>query len=155
MIGTDPVVQPENIHATAILIGERGILVTGASGSGKTTLALALIDHCRQRGLFSRLIGDDQLFVEAHAGRLLCRAPATIAGLVEVPGLGPRPLPFEPAGIVDLHVRLMPSGETARFQEDAGSSIAGCQVPRIDVAERNIVAALPVVMARLSIAPFL
>ncbi|RUU53101.1 HPr kinase/phosphorylase, partial [Mesorhizobium sp. M7A.T.Ca.TU.009.01.1.1] len=74
-----------------VLIGERGILVTGASGSGKTTLALALLDHCRHRGLFSRLVGDDQLFVEAHAGRLLCRAPAAIEGLVEVPGLGPRP----------------------------------------------------------------
>ncbi|RUY09959.1 HPr kinase/phosphorylase, partial [Mesorhizobium sp. M7A.F.Ca.US.005.03.2.1] len=44
-----PAVQPENIHATMVLIGERGILITGASGSGKTGLALALIDHCRQR----------------------------------------------------------------------------------------------------------
>ena len=138
-----------------VLIGERGVLVTGASGSGKTTLALTLIEHCRQCGLFSRLVGDDQLFVEAHAGRLLCRAPAAIEGLVEVPGLGPRPLPFEPAGLVDLHVRLMPAGETVRFQEEASSSIAGCLVPRIDVAERNVTAALPAVMARLSIAPFL
>ena len=138
-----------------VLIGERGILVTGASGSGKTTLALALIDHCRQRGLFSRLVGDDQLFVEAHAERLLCRAPATIEGLVEVPGLGPRAVPFEPAAIVDLHVRLTPAGKTARFQEDADICIAGCRVPRIDAVERNVAAALPVVMARLSIAPFL
>ncbi|MBZ9890889.1 HPr kinase/phosphorylase [Mesorhizobium sp. BR1-1-3] len=150
-----PAVQPENIHATMVLIGERGILVTGASGSGKTALALALLDHCRQHGLFARLVGDDQLFVEAHAGRLLCRAPATIEGLVEVPGLGPRAVPFEPAAIVDLHVRLTPAGETARFQEDADTSIAGCRVPRIDAVERNVAAALPVVMARLSIAPFL
>jgi serine kinase of HPr protein (carbohydrate metabolism regulator) len=148
-------VRPENIHATAVLIGERGILVSGASGSGKTTLALALIDHCRQRGLFSRLVGDDQLFIEAHAGRLVCRAPAAIAGLAEVPGLGPRPLPFEPACIVDLHARLLPAGEIARFQEDARDDIAGCVVPRIDLAERNVVAALPAVMARLSIPPFL
>ncbi|WP_412033937.1 HPr kinase/phosphorylase [Mesorhizobium sp. B263B2A] len=150
-----PVVRPENIHATGLLIGERGILVSGASGSGKTTLALALIDHCRQRGLFSRLIGDDQLFAEAHAGRLVCRAPATIEGLAEVPGLGPRPLAFEPACVVDLHVRLLPAGEIARFQEDASDDIAGCAVPRIDLAERNVQAALPAVMARLSIMPFL
>ncbi|ADV09639.1 MULTISPECIES: hypothetical protein [Mesorhizobium] len=150
-----PAVQPENIHATMVLIGERGILITGASGSGKTALALALIDHCRQRGSFARLVGDDQLFVEAHAGRLLCRAPAAIEGLVEVPGLGPRPLPFEPAGLVDLHVHLVPADEAPRFQEDAASSIVGCLVPQVDVVERNIPAALPVVMARLSIAPFL
>lgn len=147
--------RPENIHATAVLIGARGILVTGASGSGKTTLALALVDHCRRRGLFSRLVGDDQLFVEAHAGRLVCRAPIAIEGLAEVAGLGPRPVPFEPAAVVDLHVRLVPAGETVRFQEDASDSIAGCLVPRIDVAERNVTAALHAVTARLSIAPFL
>ncbi|TPN36189.1 HPr kinase/phosphorylase [Mesorhizobium sp. B2-3-3] len=148
-------VKPENIHATAVLIGERGVLIGGASGSGKTTLALALIDHCRQRGMFSRLVSDDQLFVAAHAGRLVCRAPATIAGLAEVPRLGPRPLTFEPACVVDLHLRLLPADEIARFQVDASTDIAGCAVPRIDVAERNVAAALPAVMARLSISPFL
>ncbi|WP_411962703.1 HPr kinase/phosphorylase [Mesorhizobium sp. ES1-1] len=147
--------QPENIHATALLIGDRGILVTGASGSGKTTLALALIAHCRPCGLFARLVGDDQLFVEGHAGRLVCRVPAVIAGLAEVPGLGPRPLPFEPACVVDLHLRLLAAGGTARFQEDAASTIAGCLVPRIDLAERNVTAALPAIAARLSIALFL
>lgn len=145
----------ENIHATAVLIGECGILVSGPSGSGKTTLALALIDHGRQRGLFARLVGDDQLFVEAHAGRLVCRAPATIQGLAEVSGLGPRKLPFEPACVVDLHLRLLPAGEIARFQEDASDVILGCAVPRIDLAERNVQAALLAVMARLSIVPFL
>ncbi|MBZ9723934.1 HPr kinase/phosphorylase [Mesorhizobium sp. CO1-1-11] len=147
--------RPDNIHATALLIGESGILISGSSGSGKTTLALTLISHCLQRGLFSRLVGDDQLFVEAHAGRLVCRAPATIEGLAEVPGHGPWALPFEPACVVDLHVRLLPAGEIARFQEDASDDIAGCAVARIDLAERNVAAALLAVMARLSILPFL
>jgi len=148
-------VRPENIHATALLIGECGILITGASGSGKTTLALTLIDHCRQRGLFSRLVGDDQLFAEARSGRLVCRAPATIEGLAEVPGHGPRPLPFERACVADLHVRLLPAVEVARYQEEARDEIAGCAVPRIDVAERNVATALLAVKARLSIMPFL
>ncbi|TPM40257.1 HPr kinase/phosphorylase [Mesorhizobium sp. B2-3-4] len=143
------------MHATALLIGERGIFITGASGSGKTTLALTLIDHCRQRGLFARLVGDDQLFVEAHAGRLVCCAPAAIAGLAEVHGLGPKRLPFEPACVVDLHLRLLPAEAVARLQEDASDDIAGCAVARIDLAERNVQAALPAVMARLSIMPFL
>ncbi|MBZ9707003.1 HPr kinase/phosphorylase [Mesorhizobium sp. B3-2-1] len=147
--------RPENVHATALLIGERGIFITGSSGSGKTTLALTLIGHCMRRGLFSRLVGDDQLFVEAHAGRLVCRAPATIEGLAEVPGLGPRPLPFEPACVVDLHVRLLPAAEIARFQEDVRDDLAGCTVACIDLGERNVAVALPAVMARLSIAPFL
>ncbi|QPC89526.1 HPr kinase/phosphorylase [Mesorhizobium sp. INR15] len=145
----------ENIHATVILIGDRGILVTGPSGSGKTTLALALIDHCPRHGLFSRLVGDDQLFVSNHAGRLLCRAPDTIAGLTEVRGFGPRPVLFEPACVIDLWIRLVPGDKMARFQETVSEAIAGCPVPRIDLAERNVSAALPAVMARLSIVPFL
>lgn len=150
----DPTVQAENIHGTAILIGERGVLITGPSGSGKTTLALALIDHCRQHGLFSRLIGDDRVLAADHAGRLVCRVPAPIAGLAEVPGFGPRPLSFEPGGVIDLHVRLVPATEMARFQDDVTEPIAGCPVPSIDLAERNVPAASPAVMARLLIAPF-
>lgn len=150
----DPAVQAENIHGTAILIGECGVLITGPSGSGKTTLALALIDHCSQHGLFSRLIGDDRLLAADHAGRLVCRVPAPIAGLAEVPGFGPRPLSFEPGGVIDLHVRLVPASEMARFQEDVTQPIAGCPVLTIDLAERNVPAALPAVMARLLITPF-
>ncbi|PTE10430.1 HPr kinase/phosphorylase [Mesorhizobium helmanticense] len=151
----DAVVNAENIHGTALLIGERGVLITGPSGAGKTTLALTLLDHCRARGLFSRLIGDDRLLAMAHAGRLVCRVPAAISGLAEVPGFMPRPLPFEPGGVIDLHVRLVPKAEMARFQEEISEPVAGCPVPRIDLAERNVPAALPAVMARLSIAPFL
>jgi hypothetical protein len=116
--------------------------------------ALALIDRCRERGLFSRLIGDDQLLVADHAGRLVCRAPAAIAGLVEVPGFGPRPMPSEPSGVIDLQIRLVPDAEMVRFQEDFSEPIAGRPVPRIDLAERNVAAALLAVMSRLSIAPF-
>ena len=150
----DPTAKPENIHATAILIGERGILITGPSGSGKTTLALALIDHFSRRGLFARLIGDDQLFVAARFGRVVCYAPTTIAGLTEVPGLGPKPLLFEPTGVIDLTIQLVAADAMTRFQEDLSETIAGCVVPRIDLAEGNVTAALPAVMARLAIAPF-
>ena len=146
--------QPQNIHGTAILIGDRGVLVTGPSGSGKTTLALALIGHCRGRGLFSRLIADDQLFAAAHGGRLVCHAPASIAGLAEVHGIGPQKMSFEPSAVIDLVVRLVPQGEMARLQDEATETIAGCAVPRIDVVRQNVAAALPALLARLRIAPF-
>jgi serine kinase of HPr protein (carbohydrate metabolism regulator) len=143
-----------NIHATALLVGDRGILVTGGSGSGKTTLALALVDRLSARGLFARLVGDDQLFAAWHAGRLVCRAPEAIAGAVEVFGIGPRPIVHEPALVVDLVLRLVPAGRAERLQADAVETIAGCAVPRVDLAERNVNAALPVVAARLGLAPF-
>jgi serine kinase of HPr protein (carbohydrate metabolism regulator) len=150
----DTATKPRNVHGTALLIGEHGVLVTGPSGSGKTTLALTLIDHCRTRGLFSRLVGDDQLFATAHGGRLVCRAPASIAGLCEVHGIGPRPLAFEPAAVIDLVVRLVEPPALARLQDQATETIAGCRLPRIDVARQNVTAALPMLMARLSIQPF-
>ena len=143
-----------NIHGTALLIGHRGLLITGAPGAGKTTLALALLDHFAARGVFARLVADDQLFVSGHGGRLVCRAPDTIAGLVEVPGFGPRPMPFEPAAVVDLAIRLVPVSEMARFQEEGRETIAGCAVPRLDLVERNAGAALPAVAARFGLAPF-
>ncbi|TIW20255.1 MAG: HPr kinase/phosphorylase, partial [Mesorhizobium sp.] len=56
--------------------------------------------------------------------------------------------------VIDLHIRLVPKQEMARFQEDISEPVAGCPVPRIDLAERNAATALPAVMARLSIPPF-
>ncbi|RUU70270.1 HPr kinase/phosphorylase [Mesorhizobium sp. M2C.T.Ca.TU.009.01.2.1] len=150
----DTATKPRNIHGTALLIGEQGVLIAGPSGAGKTTLALALIDHCRTRGMFSRLVGDDQLFAAAHGGRLVCRAPASIAGLCEVHGIGPRPLAFEPAAVIDLVVRLVEPADMARLQDETTETIAGCRMARIDVARQNVTAALPMLMARLSIQPF-
>lgn len=145
---------PRNLHATALLAGDRGLLIMGPSGSGKTALALALIDHFRGRGLYSRLVADDQLFVAGHAGRLVCTAPSTIAGLVEVPPIGPQEIAFEPAAAIDLCLRLVPETEMARFQEEASENVAGCALPCLHIAARNVAAALPVVTARLRIAPF-
>jgi serine kinase of HPr protein (carbohydrate metabolism regulator) len=143
-----------NIHATALLIGDRGILIAGASGSGKTTLALTLIERVSARGLLCRLAGDDQLFVTARNGRLVCRAPATIAGLAEVHGIGPQSVTFEPAMIADFVLRLVPAAAVERFQADATETIAGCVLPRIVLAERNVDAALPALASRLGLSPF-
>jgi serine kinase of HPr protein (carbohydrate metabolism regulator) len=143
-----------NVHATALLVGDRGILVTGPSGAGKTTLALALVGHFCARGRLARLIGDDQLLVEARGGRLLCRAPAAIAGLAEVPGIGPRPVQAEPAAVVDLVLRLVAEGAAARMQDPATETIAGCALPRFDLPRRNVAAALPLVAAQLGLPPF-
>jgi len=143
-----------NIHGTALLTGDRGILITGASGSGKSTLALALVGYFRGQGLFSRLIADDQLLISSHDGRLLCAAPPAIAGLAEVAGIGPQPVAYQPEALIDLCVRLVPAPEMQRFQADATVTIAGCEIPALDVAARNVTAAVAAISARLSIASF-
>lgn len=143
-----------NIHGTALVLGDRGILITGQSGSGKTTLALTLVGHFCTHGRFARLVSDDQILVEARGGRLLAQAPATITGLVEVPGIGPRPVPTEQAVVIDLVLRLVAEGAPARLQDNATEAIAGCALPRFDLARRNVPAALPLVATLLGLPPF-
>ena len=72
----------ETVHASCVAIGGRGILIRGRSGSGKSDLALRLID----RG--ARLVSDDYTNLTARGGRLRAAAPPTIAGKLEIRGVG-------------------------------------------------------------------
>jgi hypothetical protein len=72
----------ETVRGTTVAIGKRGVLLRGESGSGKSDLALRLID----RG--ATLVSDDYTQIRVADGRLLAAAPATIAGKIEVRGVG-------------------------------------------------------------------
>ncbi|WP_378946357.1 HPr kinase/phosphorylase [Mesorhizobium sp. ANAO-SY3R2] len=144
---------PTNMHATAVLLGDRGVLIAGPSGAGKSLLALALVEKMRAAGRFARLVSDDQLFLSAHKGRLLCRAPATIAGLVEIRGLGPTAVEHEAAAAVDLLVRLVPAAVVERFPEAESEIMCGCEIASMTLAEREFAAAVPAILARLGFAP--
>jgi serine kinase of HPr protein (carbohydrate metabolism regulator) len=60
----------------------RGVLIEGPSGAGKSDLALRAIDQ----GF--RLVADDRVVLWTCQGQLYGRAPAPLAGLIEVRGLG-------------------------------------------------------------------
>lgn len=72
----------EVVRGTTVAIGGRAVLLRGRSGSGKSDLALRLID----RG--ATLVSDDYTELRRERGRLLARAPATIAGRIEMRGIG-------------------------------------------------------------------
>ena len=144
----------ENFHASAVVLGDRGIVIAGESGSGKTQLVLALISHVRSFGLLARLIADDQILLSAHHGRLICAAPPTIAGLAEVRGLGPQPVEHEAKAPVDLVVRLVERDTAERFPEAETEVLLGCHVPLLRLAAEDRQAATMAVVARFLLPPF-
>jgi HPr kinase/phosphorylase len=95
------------VHASAVLVGARAVLIRGPSGAGKSRLALALIEAARAGTLrFARLVGDDRVHLEPANGRVLVRPAEALAGLIEVRGVGVRRLDHEPSAVVGLLVDL-------------------------------------------------
>jgi serine kinase of HPr protein (carbohydrate metabolism regulator) len=141
------------IHASAVLIGERAVLVRGPAGAGKSSLALRLIAAGAAGSLpFARLVGDDRVHVEAASGRLLVRPAERLAGLLEVRGLGIRRLPFEPLAVVGLVVDL-DAADAARWP-DADARVTfleGVRLPRLAIPRG--VDPLPSVLAQVNTAP--
>lgn len=144
----------ERIHASTVVIGERGILVRGASGSGKSTLALALIEAACRRSRFARLVADDRTEIVARGGRLLARPVSPLEGLVERRGLGLTPERHLDAVVVSLIVDLVPE-EPPRLPdpEDLVVTLSGIGLPRLKLLaragqERLVLAALDLFFGR-------
>lgn len=144
----------DNIHATGVVLADRGIVIAGEAGTGKTQLALALISHARAAGLFARVVADDQLFLTECHGRLLCEAPATIAGLAEVRGLGPVHIAHTAKTPVDLLVRLVGRAAAERLPETRSERLLGQEIAVLRLAGDDRHAAVMAVMAQLSLPPF-
>ena len=128
--------QSSTIHASAVLVGSRAVLIRGAAGAGKSRLAFALIEAGQDGALpFARLVGDDRVHVEAAHERLLVRPAEALAGLIEIRGLGIRRVPFEPVAVVGLVVDLGAAGaERLPGRESAVTEVAGVVLPRLGVA---------------------
>ena len=81
-IARGPRLSAETLHASTVASQGRAVLITGPSGSGKSDLALRLLD----RGF--TLVSDDQTIVRKDDGRLVASTPPTIAGKLEIRGIG-------------------------------------------------------------------
>jgi HPr kinase/phosphorylase len=112
------------------------VLIRGPAGSGKSRLALNLIQAASGGQLiFARLVADDRVHVEAAHDRLIARPPATLAGLLEVRGLGIWRLPYEPMAVISWVVDL-DVAEPMRIPDDtaAHAVVAGIRLRRLAVA---------------------
>jgi serine kinase of HPr protein (carbohydrate metabolism regulator) len=135
------------IHASAVTVGHRAILIRGPAGAGKSQLALALIEAAEMRLIpFARLVADDRVLLQACDGRLLARPPEALAGLIEVRGLGIRRLPYEAVAVVGTVIDLAaPDAQRLPAPAERQTAIDGIMLPRLAVASG--VDALPAVLA--------
>ncbi|WP_322514901.1 HPr kinase/phosphatase C-terminal domain-containing protein [Rhodopseudomonas palustris] len=126
-----------SVHASAVRIGDRAVLIRGPSGSGKSRLAFGLIVAGRARQIPPvELIGDDRVILQRRDGRLWVRPAPEIAGMIEVRGLGLRRVPAAPEAMVGLLVDLAAS-DAARLPEAASMRgiVEGVELPRVPVGE--------------------
>jgi len=116
------------VHATAVAIDGRAVLLRGPSGAGKSDLGLRLIDAG------ARLVADDQSELSRSGDALVVRAPATIAGLLEVRGIGIVRLDALVEAPVALIADLVAPEEIERLPASKSEAILGCAVPLIAVS---------------------
>lgn len=112
------------IHASAVAVEGRGLLILGPSGAGKSSLALALM---AQGAL---LVADDRVLLDARDGRLIAACPPPLAGRIEARGVGilsaaaAGPVPV--AQVVDLG-----RAETMRLPPRRSITLLGIVLPLV------------------------
>jgi serine kinase of HPr protein (carbohydrate metabolism regulator) len=116
------------VHATAVAIEGGAILLRGPPGAGKSDLALRLIEDG------ARLIADDQTLLRRAGNHVLVRAPAAVAGLIEVRGVGILRVDYLDEAPLALVVDLVPSTEVERIPDDRFEVVLGLPIRMIALA---------------------
>jgi serine kinase of HPr protein (carbohydrate metabolism regulator) len=130
----------ETLHVSSIAIDGRAVLIEGESGAGKSDLALRLID----RG--ATLISDDYTLLQRAGHELIASPPDTIAGQIEVRGLGVLPIPHVEKIPVALLVHLTDAPERLPLEEEV-RRIAGVDIREVAIDSRTASAAIKVELA--------
>lgn len=121
------------IHGTCLEIFGVGVLLLGAPGAGKSDLALRLIEPAgTMRAL---LVADDQVMLDEVGGALRARAPETIAGRLEVRGVGIVTVPYAREAEVRLAVRLTGATTIERMPDFNRQvvSLCGVSIPEMQL----------------------
>ena len=115
----------KQVHATCVSLYGAGLIIRGPSGAGKSDLALRLID----RG--ARLVADDRVDLLVSDNSVIARAPETLAGLLEIRGLGILRVPVLEATVVRLVVDLVSHENVPRLPDRRMTDLIGMDVPAV------------------------
>ena len=130
----------ETLHASTVAIEGRAVLITGPSGSGKSDLALRLLD----RGF--TLVSDDQTLVRRDGDRLVASAPPSIAGKLEVRGIGI--VDIDNAGDVPVALLVELTSDIQRLPDDSRERpVLGIALPIVSIDAMTASAASKVALA--------
>lgn len=128
------------VHATCVALRPRGasssrtwraVLLRGPSGAGKSDLALRLLEAG------GRLVADDQTRLTRRGRALVATAPATLAGLIEVRGVGivklarGQVLARAPLALL---VDLVPADRIERLPDPVVENLLGIDLPALALA---------------------
>jgi serine kinase of HPr protein (carbohydrate metabolism regulator) len=147
--------SPIHIHASAVALGENGVLIRGPSGAGKSSLALALVEAGRRQGDFARLVGDDRLALRISGGRALVSPHRALTGLAEWRGIGLIEQDYEASVVLALIVDLEAPNSLAKTwrmpeDEELRSDFHGLQdVPLLRLPARETDRSVAAIMAFL------
>lgn len=130
----------ETLHASSVAIDGRAVLIMGASGAGKSDLALRMLD----RGF--TLVSDDQTIVRREGDRLIASAPDSIAGKLEIRGVGI--VEMASAGDVPVCLLVELASDIQRLPDDSRERpILGVALPLVSIDALTASAASKVAVA--------
>ncbi len=121
----------EQHHATCVSIGDAGVLLCGPSGAGKSDIALQLLDQGAE------LVADDRTDIRADSGVLTASAPANIAGMMEIRGVGIVRRPYRAEVVLGLVVELTPNESAERLPSQRKKTFMGVLLPHMTASGRS------------------
>jgi serine kinase of HPr protein (carbohydrate metabolism regulator) len=128
-----------NVHATALILGGKGVILRGPSGAGKSLLALELIDEWERNGLGGRLVSDDRVDLVAEKSGLVMHAPKAIEGLIELRGRGIVKRPFLAEGPLHLVIDLVETLERMVEEDELTTELLGVRLARAPVPRAGVI----------------
>lgn len=137
------------VHGTTIAFQNGGwltaVVLRGEPGAGKSDLALRMIDAGR-----AELVSDDQTLLSKLGNNILASPPPSIAGKLEVRGLGIVSFSYCSDVPLGLVVDLVSRGEVERLPVVNKEKILGVEVPciRLHSFDHSTVAKLLLAISR-------